>query len=95
MRAFKRHGLLSAIALAGVLYISGSGHADAAQAAAQVQASSIQVIEAPSVSMAVPVYYTYQGHRYNYRYNKKYYNYRYSGRYYNHRSYKNGRWYYY
>jgi hypothetical protein len=82
MKTLKRVSLISSIAVAGFLYISGMHGAVAAPAFAP----PAQALISSSHSLNVDAYYNYHGRRYSYRYH---------GRYYNHRAYRNGRWRYY
>jgi hypothetical protein len=82
MKIFKRLSQLSSIALAGLLYVSATHAAVAAQAAKPLA----EAVESSSHSPIVQAYYYHHGHRYSYRYH---------GMYYNHRRYGGGRWRYY
>jgi hypothetical protein len=78
----KRVSLLSAVALAGFLYVSGAQGAFAGP----VVVPPAQALTSSPHSSSVDAYYNYHGHHYAYRDH---------GRYYNHRSYHNGHWRYY
>ena len=77
-----RLGLISSVALAGFLYLSGAPGA----VAAQVPGAVVQAVESSSHNSAVLAYYNYHGHHYAYHYH---------GRYYGHRRYSHGHWSYY
>ena len=82
MRTLKQLAVLSSIAFAGVLYLSGVGTA----AALPEQAQTMQVPSSFSHHVTPAADYRYQGKSYRYKYH---------GKYYNHRVRKNGKWRYY
>jgi hypothetical protein len=91
MKISKRFVLAPSLALAGLLFLSGTQSA----AAAEAGPPHSQVIDSSHHDLSTAAYYTYQGRHYPYRYHGNYYYYRYGGRYYNHRAYTNGHWRYY
>jgi hypothetical protein len=82
MRVSKRLTALSAIALAGILYVAGAGHAVASPERVQ----TVQMESSLPHGLRLSADYRYQG---------KHYKYKYKGKYYNSRVRKHGRWRYY
>jgi hypothetical protein len=82
MRSLKPLMTLSSIALAGFLYVSGTGNA----VASPEQMQAVHAGAPTSHDLHHASYYRYQGKHYKYKYNGKYYNYRVR---------KHGKWHYY